>query len=100
VISPFARRDFVSSNQFDHCSILKMIEWRWNLSSLTVRDAGAANLADVLHFTKPNLQAPHWFVPQGPFGSICASGTAPAAQQQKEWAALAGLAASSGWRIG
>jgi phospholipase C len=100
VISPFARRNFVSSSQFDHCSILKMIEWRWNLSSLTVRDAGAANLGDALNFEKPNLHAPHWFVPQGPFGSICASGAAPAAQQQNEWATLAGLAASSGWNIG
>jgi hypothetical protein len=48
VISPFARRDTVSSTVLDHTSILKMIEWRWNLEPLTVRDATATNLAEIL----------------------------------------------------
>src|SRR6185503_19568334 len=35
VISPFARRDTISSAVLDHTSILKMIEWRWSLDPLT-----------------------------------------------------------------
>jgi phospholipase C len=26
---------------FDHTSVLRLIEWRWNLAPLTVRDATA-----------------------------------------------------------
>jgi phospholipase C len=99
MISPFARRAFISSHQFDHCSILKMIEWRWNLPSLTVRDAEASNLADVLNFAKPNLHAPHWFVPAGPFGNVCAAGMAPTARPGNEWAGLAAVAAAQGWPL-
>ena len=43
VVSPFARRGFVSHTVFDHASVLKLIEWRWDLPPLTVRDATAAN---------------------------------------------------------
>jgi phospholipase C len=58
VISPFARRGFVSHRVFDHTSILRMIEWRWNLRPLSTRDAKAQNLASVLDFRKRNLAAP------------------------------------------
>ena len=33
VVSPFARRAFVASTEFDHTSILKLIEWRWGLGA-------------------------------------------------------------------
>ncbi len=64
VISPFARRRFVSHGVFDHTSILRMIEWRWNLKPLSVRDAGANNLATVLDLRRRNLNAPRYSVPQ------------------------------------
>jgi phospholipase C len=35
-----------------------MIEWRWGLLPLSVRDATANNLADVLDLGAQNLQAP------------------------------------------
>jgi phospholipase C len=72
VISPMARRAFVAHEQFDHTSILRMIEWRWSLPALSSRDLGANNLADVLDFvTAPNLTAPSINVPAGPFGASC-----------------------------
>jgi phospholipase C len=72
IISPMARRASVVHEQFDHTSILKMIEWRWSLPALSVRDDGANNLADVLDFaTAPNLTAPQFNVPPGPFGAAC-----------------------------
>jgi phospholipase C len=72
-ISPYARRGFVSHNVYDHCSILKMIEWRFGLPALTARDAIANNIAASLDFARgPNLDAPTFSVPPGPFGQACA----------------------------
>jgi phospholipase C len=48
VISPQARRRTVAHGTYDHTSVLKMIEWRFGLEPLTVRDAAANNLAEVL----------------------------------------------------
>lgn len=75
VISPFARRNNIARGIYDHTSVLKMIEWRWNLRPLTVRDSNANNLAEVLDFQHPNLTAPHFTVPQGPFGQLCPGAT-------------------------
>jgi phospholipase C len=65
VISPYARRGHVASGTYDHTSILKMIEWRWGLPPLSVRDAAANNLAEVLDLAAPDLQAPA--LPVAPF---------------------------------
>jgi phospholipase C len=54
VISPFARKGVVANTQFDHSSILKLVEWRWGLTALTARDAAANNLASALDFTYRN----------------------------------------------
>jgi phospholipase C len=58
VISRFARRRHVAHGIYDHTSILRMIEWRWKLPPLSVRDARANNLARVLDFKHRNLTAP------------------------------------------
>ena len=71
VISPYARRNFIAHDQYDHTSILKMIEWRFGLPPLTVRDQTANNLADVLNFGAPDISAPTFTVPMGPFGKPC-----------------------------
>jgi phospholipase C len=64
VVSPFARRGFISGETFDHTSVLKMIEWRWKLPALSVRDAQANNLADVLDFgLSKAAAAPQYSVP-------------------------------------
>jgi phospholipase C len=44
VISPYARRDFVSHTVYDHTSILKTVETKWNLPALTRRDANASDV--------------------------------------------------------
>ncbi len=75
VIAPWAPRGTVSHEVYDHTSVLKMIEWRWELPPLTVRDAGANNLAHTLDFDAPNLAAPRFTVPGGPFPQLCISGT-------------------------
>jgi len=64
IVSPFARRRHVAHTVFDHASILRMIEWRWGLAPLAVRDRHAHNLATVLDFGRRNLHAPRYRVPR------------------------------------
>jgi phospholipase C len=71
VIAPWSPRGQVASGVYDHTSVLKMIEWRWGLPSLTLRDASANNLAEVLDFSHVNPSAPRFRVPRGPFGTLC-----------------------------
>ncbi len=80
VISPWSPRGTVAHGIYDHTSVLNMIEWRWNLRPLTVRDSQANNLAEVLDFSRKNLSAPRFVVPAGPFGGPCAPVTAEVAE--------------------
>jgi phospholipase C len=97
VISPLARREFVSHRVFDHTSILKMIEWRWGLDPLTVRDAAANNLAEALEFTAPDVRAKQFNISAGPFGGLCVPGVPDATDS--EWLPLLGIAAAFGWPL-
>jgi phospholipase C len=94
VISPFARRQFVSHTLYDHTSVLRMIEWRWGLPALSVRDAGANNIAGTLDLSRRNNQAPRYPVPKLSSGAPC---PAAASAGRLEWEALRALARSSGW---
>jgi phospholipase C len=96
VVSPRARRRYVAHNVYDHTSILKLIEWRFGLKPLTVRDAQARNLAEVLDFRRPpNLTAPQWKVPPAP-PLPCVDGN-PA--DYEGWKALADRALATGWSL-
>jgi len=48
VVSPYAKRDYVSHAVYDHTSILAMVERKWNLAAMTYRDANANDLSDFL----------------------------------------------------
>jgi phospholipase C len=48
VVGPYAKRQFVSHVYYDHTSVLAMIERKWNLPALTLRDANANDLADFI----------------------------------------------------
>jgi phospholipase C len=96
VVSPRARRKYVAHNVYDHTSILKLIEWRFGLEPLTVRDAQARNLAEVLDFRgAPNLAAPQWSVPPA-LPAPCANG---APGDYEGWKALADQALAMGWSL-
>jgi phospholipase C len=99
VVSPFARREHVSSLVLDHTSILRMIEWRWGLEPLTERDATANNLADVLDFRAPSLKAKQFRVPTGPFGRPCPPPANTRAAMTDEWELLRARAAAFGWPV-
>ena len=53
VVSPYARPGYVTSQVFDHTSVLKLIEQKWNLPPLTARDAAAVSPLDTLDFGNP-----------------------------------------------
>ena len=52
-MGPFAPRKIETAGPYEHCSILKMIAWRWGLEPLTLRDRTARNFANALDFTTP-----------------------------------------------
>src|SRR5262249_19933306 len=52
-MGPFAPRRIERAGPYEHCSILKMIAWRWSLEPLRLRDRRAKNLADAPHFSTP-----------------------------------------------
>ena len=97
LISPFAKREFVSHRILDHTSILKLIEWRWGLPPLTVRDQTAINLAEALQFPAVDYAAKQLDVPQGPFGQLCVPGVADATDL--EWLPLLQMAINYGWPV-
>jgi phospholipase C len=66
LISPFARRRYVSHTLFDHASVLKLIQWRFNLKPLSRRVTSANNLAAALDFSRRRLSAPPIPVPARP----------------------------------
>jgi phospholipase C len=108
VMSPLARRGHVAPGTSDHTSVLKMIEWRFGLAPLTVRDAAANNLAEVLDFTsEPDLKARTYDVPL-PLTLGClltpstASSSAAAghAHSGEDWPELAHLANRRGFDVG
>jgi phospholipase C len=59
IVSPYAKPEYVTSTVYDHTSILKLIERKWNLPPLTRRDAAANDPLDALDFQSP----PHFLTP-------------------------------------
>jgi phospholipase C len=51
-MGPFAPRKIETAGPYEHCSVLRMIEWRFGLEPMRVRDRHAKNLADALDFTR------------------------------------------------
>jgi phospholipase C len=53
IVSPYAKPGYVTDQVYDHTSILKLIERKWNLPPLTRRDAAAHDPLDALDFQHP-----------------------------------------------
>jgi phospholipase C len=53
IVSPYARPNFVLSEELDHTSVLKLIEEKWNLPALTRRDAAAVSPLGALDLDAP-----------------------------------------------
>jgi phospholipase C len=61
VISPFTKKNYVSHTVADYTAILKFIETRFGLSSLTARDAAQMDMTEFFDFTNPP-----WAIPPAP----------------------------------
>jgi phospholipase C len=100
VVSPRARRSHVAHDLYDHTSVLKLIEWRFGLAPLTVRDAAANNLAEVLDFSRPpQLSAPRYNVPL-PITFGCLLTDDGHAHAGEDWPELAARARDLGFPVG
>ena len=84
VVSPRARRDHVSHVVYDHTSILRLVETKWNLPALTNRDGHAANLLDCVDLrgrpaflNPPRLPAPSLATNSAACAPISASAIPP-----------------------
>jgi phospholipase C len=109
VVSPWSQHGRVPHAVYDHTSILKMIEWRFGLQPLSVRDAAARNLANVLDFDRPRFEVPQPDVQAGPFGGACppspppssspavASAVLGTASSDELWPALLAMARDAGF---
>jgi len=51
VISPFAKKNFVSHTPMDYTAALKLIETRFHLPSLTNRDAAMPDMSEFFDFS-------------------------------------------------
>jgi phospholipase C len=58
LVSPWARPFYVSHRVFDHTSMLKLVETKWNLPALTYRDANANAMTDMLDLSFPAFARP------------------------------------------
>ena len=73
VISPWVKPHFVSHVPRDFTAILRLIETRFNLPTLTKRDAAQDNMVEFFDFTSPALINP----PPLPTQPVCKLGSSP-----------------------
>jgi phospholipase C len=64
IVSPYARPDYVLSEVLDHTSVLKLAEEKWNLPTLTGRDAAAVSPLGALDLTEPPAFLPPPSLPE------------------------------------
>lgn len=58
VISPFARKNYVSHTPMDYTAVLKFIETRWGLPNLTARDAAMPDMQEFFDFANKPWATP------------------------------------------
>jgi phospholipase C len=71
IISPYAKRGYVSHTVYEQSSMLKFVERRYQLGSLTARDAAASDMLDGFDFSQspqdPMILSPR-VCPEAPAG--------------------------------
>ena len=74
-------------------------ERRFGLAPLTVRDRTARTTSAPELATRPDLRAPTYAVPGGPFGGAWGACRPPAPSPEAEWGPLRDLARTAGWPV-
>jgi phospholipase C len=75
VISPFSKQNYVSHTVMDHTAILKFIETRFNLPSLTARDAAQPDMTEFFDFPNMPWATPPTAPPATSEPALCAGST-------------------------
>jgi phospholipase C len=70
VVSPFAKKSYVSHTNMDHTAILHFIETRWNLPSLNARDAAQPDMTEFFDFANVPWSTPPT-PPVQPTNGVC-----------------------------
>jgi phospholipase C len=70
VISPFSKKNYVSHTVADYTAWLKLVETRFNLPSLTKRDAAQMDMTEFFDFTNVPWRTPPT-APAQPTGGPC-----------------------------
>lgn len=70
VVSPWSKPNYVSHTPTDFTSILKLIETRFGLTSLTARDAAASDMTEYFDFSSPHFATAPALPPQ-PTTGVC-----------------------------
>ncbi|HSS01229.1 MAG TPA: alkaline phosphatase family protein [Kofleriaceae bacterium] len=105
VASPWTRagsQPRIDSALYDHTSILKLIEWRWNLPNLTARDAPGSNITNLAHaldFAHPNPIVPQLPLLVAPVFDVCLPAPVPVPVQD-QWDRLRRSPLLAKWPIG
>ena len=73
VVSPFTKKDYVSHTVADYTAILKFIETRFNVSSLTQRDAAQMDMTEFFDFQNVPWATPPSNIPVQPTNGACNS---------------------------
>jgi phospholipase C len=63
VVSPFSKKNYVSHQPMDYTAMLKLIETRFNLPSLTARDAAQPDMTDFFDFVNVPWATPPSDIP-------------------------------------
>jgi phospholipase C len=71
VISPFAKKNFVSHTVMDYTAILKFIETRFNLPNLSARDKAQPDMTEFFDFANPPWMTPPTGIPTQPTVGPC-----------------------------
>jgi phospholipase C len=71
IVSPFAKKNFVSHTVMDYTAILKFIETRFNLPSLTARDKAQPDMTEFFDFANPPWTTPPTGIPTQPVTGPC-----------------------------
>ncbi len=58
VVSPYAKRSYVSHNVYDHTSITRFLQTKFKMPALSARDANADPLMDLFDFSSPAFKDP------------------------------------------
>jgi phospholipase C len=119
IASPYSRARHVDSNGrnnesrivsslFDHTSVLKFIEWRWDLLPLTDRDTSPriSNLAHALDFEHRDFSVPELPLPPAPALTPCGPTTPNSlrslrsdSREQDAWTGLLNSGLLDGWDL-